>query len=143
MTVVAFLVPGEPVAKGRPRVTTVQGRARMFTPARTERAEDRVALFARNAMEGREMLYGALAAELGVVLPIPMSWSKRRQAAARSGEVRPAKRADCDNYAKLALDAMNGIVYRDDCLVVDLVVRKFYGERPGLSVCVRRIGEAP
>jgi hypothetical protein len=43
---------------------------------------------------------------------------------------------DSDNLAKLALDAMEGIVYADDVQVVELWVRKVYGSEPGVGVSV-------
>jgi len=42
---------------------------------------------------------------------------------------------DCDNYAKLVLDAMEGIVYEDDVLVRPLILDKFYDkENPRVEI---------
>ena len=48
-----FEIPGDPVAKARPRAAMVAGRARLYTPAKTEKYEARVAVFAQQAMAGR------------------------------------------------------------------------------------------
>ena len=53
---VEFFVPGQPVGKGRPRATVRAGRARLYTPAKTEKYEARVALFAQQAMAGRPVI---------------------------------------------------------------------------------------
>ena len=46
-------------------------------------------------------------------------------------------RRDLDNLSKAVLDAMNGIVYKDDCQVVDLHLRKFYNSPEyGVTVTV-------
>ena len=36
---------------------------------------------------------------------------------------------DADNLAKSIMDAMNGILFDDDTVVVELNVKKYYGER--------------
>lgn len=133
---VAFTVPGEPGAKGRPRATTVGGKARMYTPAKTERYESRVALFARQAMQGAEPMSAPLSVRITAFLPIPASWSKRRQAQADADRIRPAKRPDADNLAKAVTDGCNSIVWRDDSLIVDLHVSKRYGWAPRVDVSV-------
>ena len=38
---------------------------------------------------------------------------------------RPIKRPDTDNIAKIVLDSLNGLAYKDDSAVVDLVVKSF------------------
>ena len=60
-------------------------------------------------------------------MPVPASYSKKAREACLSGETRPTKKPDVDNILKAFLDAMNGIVYLDDCQVVDLHVKKVYG----------------
>ena len=43
---------------------------------------------------------------------------------------------DADNFSKAALDGCNAIIFRDDRLVTDLIVRKRYSERPRLVITV-------
>ena len=52
--------------------------------------------------------------------------------AAQEAMVRP----DTDNYVKAALDAINGIVVSDDCLVVELAAEKRYARVPQLRIVV-------
>jgi Holliday junction resolvase RusA-like endonuclease len=47
------------------------------------------------------------------------------------------KKPDIDNVAKCFLDAMNGIVYKDDSQVVSLHVTKEYGTVGMVEVMVR------
>ena len=79
-----FEIPGDPVAKARPRASMVAGRARLYTPAKTEKYEARVALFAQQAMAGRPVIEGPVALSVTALFPIPASWPKKRQAAARA-----------------------------------------------------------
>ena len=70
---------------------------------------------------------------------IPSSWSKKKQAAAEAGEVRPTGRPDLDNIVKLYADAFNGVVWRDDSQVVRVVSEKRYSDRPGVLVTVMEV----
>jgi Holliday junction resolvase RusA-like endonuclease len=78
--------------------------------------------------------------ELLAELPIPASWSKKRRNLAILGLIRPGTRPDLDNLFKLAADAMlNGVVVRNDTLVVEIRARKIYGLQPKLVVTVRPV----
>lgn len=91
-------------------------------------------------MEGRALLAGPLAVCIRAYLPIPKSLSKAKRAAAILGDLRPTVRPDCDNFGKLALDALNTIAWRDDAQVVSLLVTKHYSERPRLDLTASEIG---
>ncbi|OQS41144.1 RusA family crossover junction endodeoxyribonuclease [Chromobacterium haemolyticum] len=140
MTPIRFTVPGAPVGKGRPKVSTRGGKfARMYTPEKTASYEGMVALAAQQAMAGRAPLTGPADVRMLITLPIPASWSKKKQAAAIAGQVLPTKKPDADNVVKALFDGMNGIVWTDDVQACDIVVRKRYGETPGVVVQVQEI----
>lgn len=123
-------VPGQPRGKQRPRMTR-QGHA--YTPHQTVVAEAWVRSCTVDQV-GQLALDCPLAVDLTVVVPVPRSWSKKRQEAARTGDTKPTGKPDLDNIAKLHLDALNGILWLDDAQVVDLRVRKVYGEAPGVVI---------
>jgi Holliday junction resolvase RusA-like endonuclease len=129
-------IPGEPVAKGRPRFSRKSGRA--YTPATTAKAETniRACMFAQ---AGQPMLDGALDVDLVCVMPIPGSWSARKQASARAGVVRPAGRPDLENMVKTVLDAGNGVLWKDDSQVCGLAATKTYGDKPCVILTVRAV----
>lgn len=131
---VTFHVPGPPVGKGRPRASTVNGHARLYTPGKTRDYEARVALAAERAMEGRTAFDGPVSVTFEAVFQIP-KWSKRKVAAALAGDIVPTTKPDWDNIAKTS-DALNGIVWRDDKQVADGRVVKRYGETPGVWITV-------
>lgn len=139
---VSFLVPGEPVGKGRPRIGKVGNHARMFTPAKTASYEGLIALAGTNAMDGRTLLECPVMVEMRIVLAIPQSMSKKRKALAIAGELFPTKKPDMDNVIKAIYDGLNGVVWKDDVQVVDAFVRKRYGEVPGVHVRIIPIEEA-
>jgi Holliday junction resolvase RusA-like endonuclease len=136
---VAFTVPGEPKGKQRPRATVIAGRARLYTPKQTVSEEGAVRLFASQAMQGRDPLDEAVGVDIVAYLPIPLSWSGVQRRLALEGGRRPTGRPDAENISKLICDAMNGLVYRDDALIVALRIRKRYCNRPRIEVSVEPI----
>ena len=135
-----FTIPGEPTAKGRPRATTVNGQARLYTPKKTVNYESLVALSAQQAMGDRTIFDGPVSLGINAVFQIPKSWSKKRRTANYHNPEYVTKRPDFDNILKAVCDGMNGVVWIDDSQVA-LIDRssKVYGEYPGVFVVVRAL----
>ena len=69
----------------------------------------------------------------------PSSWPKKRKAAAHYVTGKP----DVDNVCKLVADAMNGIAYRDDAQIAELVFSHLYtDEQERAEVIVRELSAA-
>ena len=51
--------------------------------------------------------------------------------------IRPKKKPDVDNVAKIILDALNKEAYYDDAQVVDFQLRKFYSDNPRVVVTIQ------
>jgi Holliday junction resolvase RusA-like endonuclease len=130
---IEFVIPGAPVGKGRPRSTRS---GRHYTPEATRAYEALVARCALVARGQAKPFSEPVSLWLTAYVPIPASWSKAKQSQARSGELRPSSRPDLDNVLKAVADAMNGIVYTDDALVVALTATKYYSEQPRVEVLV-------
>jgi Holliday junction resolvase RusA-like endonuclease len=71
------------------------------------------------------------------VFAIPISYTQKAQRAAREGHMRPTGRPDVENIAK-QMDAFNKLVWRDDSLIVEETIRKFFGDNPLLMVEIWR-----
>ena len=127
MTSITITVPGDPVAKGRPRITTRGGYARAYTPQKTRDYEARVAAEARKVMGGRKPLQGPLSVEIEAYMPIPASWSRGREYEAALQIIEPTSRPDLTNIAKAVEDALNGVVWKDDSQITELGLVKKYG----------------
>lgn len=138
---ISIVIPGPPIAKGRPRISTVGKFARAFTPAKTRRYEDMIRCEAADAMGERGPLDEPVSVVVTAYVAPPKSLSKKRRQDALDGVTKPVTRPDLDNYAKAALDGCNAIVFRDDSLVTDLIVRKRYSERPRLVITVETEAE--
>ncbi len=123
----SFVVPGEPRAQGRPRFSTHGGFPRAYDPKTSVDFKARVALFARES--GLISTNGAVRVAIDV-------YNKRPQAKCRKkdfdGVIPCWKRPDCDNFGKGICDALNGIAWRDDAQVQELLVRKWYHEIGGV-----------
>jgi Holliday junction resolvase RusA-like endonuclease len=130
---IAFYVPGEPVAKGRPRFVCATGRT--FTPAKTISYEGQVKSAAYVAMDCARPMEGPVRLTVRATWLVPKSWSKKRKDAAVWKESKP----DADNIAKIVKDALNGLVYRDDAQVAELIVQKRYGVLAGLTVSIEQL----
>lgn len=139
MTLVAFAVPGLPVAKGRPRLTTRGGIARAYTPEKTRAYEDAIRIKALAAMDGQDPLDGPVSLSITAYLPIPQRMNRADRAKALDGTLVPVTRPDADNYAKAALDACNAVLFRDDAQVTELMVRKRYSADPRLLIVMEAV----
>ena len=134
---ITFTVPGVPVGKGRPKFARRGNFVTTYTPERTASYENLVKFYAALAMKNGKPLYnGPLSVLFDVRVPIPASWSKKNKAAALNQDLRPTTKPDADNIAKLLCDAMNGVVYTDDKLIVELMVRKWYSETPCVEITI-------
>ncbi len=72
---------------------------------------------------------------------IPVSASKKRQAAMEAGEVRPVKKPDADNIIKVVADSLNQVAYRDDVDLVKVELEKFYSWQPRIEVEIKSLEE--
>ena len=124
----SFVVPGEPVGKGRPRFTRT---GRTFTPKKTVTAESMVALFARDAYR-HEPTECPCMVDIVAHFAMPKSWGPRKRAEMLDKPC--TKRPDGDNVAKLVCDSLNGLVWRDDAQVGDLIIRKRWAECSAVGI---------
>lgn len=128
--VLRFVVPGEPVPKGRARtrvVTTRGGKAfaSHYTPGETKAYEERVALLCRVAVAGARW-----------------AWTKADRFAlvVQVYRAHEGKGGDLDNYVKAISDAINGVAFGDDRYVrgIGAALQEPDPARPRVEVEVRK-----
>ena len=128
---ITFTVLGEPVGKARQRVT----RFGTYTPEATTMYENLIKTeYRRQCRDHRFDDKQPLRIEIRAEYLIPATASKVKRAAMLRGEIRPMKKPDWDNVGKVVSDALNKLAYRDDTQIVDCTVRKFYSDRPKITV---------
>lgn len=143
---VSFTVYGEPKGKGRPRVSIrkfknakgeEQSYSKAYTPQDTVNYETLVRTEYR--MQCEEYMFPdkqMLDMRIQAFYPIPKSASKRMRERMINHEVRPTKKPDSDNIIKIIADSLNNIAYHDDSQIVDVMFRKFYAEKPRVTVTI-------
>ena len=85
--------------------------------------------------EVKRLLVGAVKLNLIFEFKIPKSWTKKKRNQAHL-EI-PV--GDCDNLGKGVMDALEGIVFKNDRQVKELSIKKFYGDRDMVFINISQI----
>ena len=115
---ITFELAGHPQGKGRARAYRRGNFIGHYTPEKTRSYEGMIRTAAMEAMGSHHPLDCPVQVTLCAFFDIPKSFSKKKRAAAITGEIKPAKKPDIDNIIKAWVDAMNGVVFKDDCQIV-------------------------
>jgi Holliday junction resolvase RusA-like endonuclease len=134
-----FSVAGHPQGKGRARAFVRGGHVGHYTPEKTRSYEGMIRFMAQQEMAGREPMLGPVGVRLTALFDVPQSWSKTKKMRAITNDILPAKKPDLDNIMKAFVDAMNGVVFKDDCQIVHSYCDKRYGPAPQVIVTVAPI----
>lgn len=126
------------MAKQRPKFSRQGSYMRTYTPAKTTNYENLVKVIYQEKYLGQDLLNGPLSAEIKAYCKTPKT-SKKRLMAMLNGTIRPTKKPDCDNIAKIILDALNNIAYDDDKNIVDLKVEKHFSDIPRVEVQIKEL----
>ncbi len=125
-TSIKVTIPMEPVAKGRPKFTK---RGFAYTPAKTKDAEKFIRAFVSGYPKFATGL--PLAMSIDFYLSKPKSVGKKREF--------PTTRPDIDNYCKLILDSLNGVLFHDDGQIIRLLARKEYGSPSRIEISIEEV----
>lgn len=117
-----IVVEGKIKGKARPRVVGKHA----FTPGETVNYENWIRL--NYMQQDNRKLLGPIRANITAYYSIPNSYTKKRVQAIKEGQEYPCKKPDSDNIAKIILDSLNGLAYKDDSQVVELNISKKYTE---------------
>lgn len=141
MSEVRFTVYGNPVAKQRARVVRRGSFVSSYTPKETLEGEASIREVAQALLrEGKaRRLEGAIEADLAFYREPQRSCSHKDRERKLAGILRPVGAPDWDNLAKLACDALNGVLYGDDSQITDVVVRKRYCTTPRTEIVLREV----
>lgn len=126
-----IVIDGKPMGKQRPRFNGKTGS--VHTPSKTVNYENWVKLCYQQQCKG-EKLTGKIAASIMAYYPIPKNTSKIKKNYMLLGIERPTKKPDVDNIAKVILDSLNGLAYKDDKQIIFCSISKWYGENPKVEV---------
>lgn len=125
-----IVIYGEPVPQGRPKFASFGGHVHAYDPAKSKNYKQLVRFWVTQylkKLDGFKLLQNALCVDLTFYMSIPTSWAKKKRIEASQGIIRPIVRnADIDNCIKAVLDANNGLLWSDDCIITDISARKRY-----------------
>lgn len=133
---IKFVVLGKPVAKARPRMTR-QGFA--YTPQKTINYENLVRYTFQSEFPSHEPFLGLIEANITCIFDIPKSYSKKKTKELLETHNNYNHKPDLDNIAKIILDSLNGIAYKDDSQVTILHINKEYGNQAKVIVELEEI----
>jgi Holliday junction resolvase RusA-like endonuclease len=133
---ISFKIPGGPQGKRRARFFRAGHFIKSHAEPQTVNFETFICEMSCLAHPGFVPLGGALDVEIRAFCGIPKA-SKKKRALMESGELRPAKKPEPDDIAKVILDALTGLAFKNDSQVVRLGVEKWYADRERVAVEVR------
>ena len=132
---VEFTIDGDPIGKARPRMNTRTGKA--YTPTKTRMYEDYIKLLYRTQV--KYYFEGYVRLTIKAFYGVAKSDSKKKKEDKLSNILRPIKKPDLDNIVKLIADGLNGIAYKDDTQIVEIVAKKYYSDKPRVEVVIQDI----
>lgn len=143
---IVFTVPGEVRGQGRPRTQIINSKdgksyAHIYQTNKDIDAKHNIQLYAKDALARKSYVMAGpdgmgISVMVKIFVKVPRSFSKKKTEAALAGEILPQRKPDLDNVLKSVLDAMNGVVYRDDKEVTKTAVARYYAESDYLAVKV-------
>ena len=137
--IISLNIPGQPVAKGRPRFARRGKKIITYTPEKTADYENMIKAIAIEVMQGRLPSKAPLEINAVLSFEIPASWPKKKRQEAIEGKIMATKKPDADNCIKLVLDACNKICYEDDSQIVSVILFKEYSEYPTTRLVIREL----
>ena len=134
---VTFKLDADPVGKQRARYARRGNFVQTYTPDKTRNYEALLKEAAIEAMGSAEPLETPVSLYLYIRVPIPKSFSKKKVQDCLNGSEQPMKKPDSSNVLKSVEDAMNGVVYRDDCQIINHHITRVYSTLAGVDICVK------
>lgn len=134
----SFEIKERAVGKERPRYSAKSGR--MYTPTKTSSFEEKVRVAFKSKYNiALEPSTREFKVKITAYFKPAESLSKKKKQELIDGEFGFLHRPDADNVAKAILDALNGLAYKDDSQVANLLIFKLYGEENKILVEMEEI----
>jgi len=132
-------VPAIPVAQPRVKATTINGFARVYNPRGPVDVFKSTVQMAVSAAYSGKPLEGPFSVSIVFVFPRPKSMVRKRRPMPRE---RHAQKPDRDNLDKAVLDAMKGLIFRDDAQVCAGSIEKWIAagdEQPHVTIVIEEL----
>lgn len=129
-------IPGEAIAKQRPRATVIGGHAKVYTPKETINYESYIKYLFTSKFREFVPLEVAIKIDIEIHKTIPISVSDKKKKLMKDNLLPATTKPDLDNIIKIITDALNKVAYKDDNLIVEINARKKYSKVPKAIVTI-------
>jgi len=131
----SFVIHTEPRPKKRPKVY----RWATVNPSKKDEEDVRI-LFKKIKTKPKKPLSQQIRVQFKFYVTPPKSTPQWKYEYIENGYLRPNKSPDLDNYVKLILDALNGLLWEDDRFIVEIHSGKYYTlDRPRTEIFVSEL----
>lgn len=140
MATIKLIIPGEPIAKKRPRFARRGKFVSTYNDQQTE--EGKFIAQALAQLNGKSPVTGPVMLKLSCYKSRPKGhYGTGRNAGKlkKSAPWFPTTKPDLDNYVKFVLDCLNEIVFKDDAQVVMESSVKHYSDKPRTEIEIAEI----
>ena len=127
MIKLTITIPGQPIAKKRPRFARRGKFVTTYNPQETE--EGKFICLMRSQFDGPPIPAG-----IPVIMSIYFSVKIPKSLPKKKIEIGPVRKPDIDNMIKFVMDCANGILWHDDAQVVHIRATKVYDENPQTKI---------
>lgn len=135
---VFFTIEGKPRGKERPKFNSKKKKC--YTPDTTVEYEKLVKWSYRS--QCKSYYFGdktPLKMVLMIYYYIAKSDKKQVKKDKLNAHIRPTLTPDIDNVIKAVCDGLNGLAYKDDAQIVEVVAKKYYSDNPRVEVQIREV----
>lgn len=138
MTELSFVVIGKPIGKARARTVRRGNFIHSYTPQKTVDYENLIrSAFIDKYPDHKPIEDKPITLEICAYFELPASYSKKlKQELAEKTFLPNIKKPDWDNVGKTVGDALNGIAWKDDSLIVNAKVAKLYYNEGNLLLII-------
>ena len=133
---IELIIEGNPVAQGRPIFNSYTKRA--HDPIKSKNYKMFVGLTAKRQYHGM-LIDCPIRVEIDVYRANQKSISKKELDRREKKLSMPTVKPDIDNYVKGIKDALNGVIWIDDNLVVELEAKKYYSVNPRIEIRIKEL----
>lgn len=135
-----IIIPGKPIAKKRPRFWSKGKASGVVNVQRTEEGEYLGKI--EKQIEGFKPMAGPVKVFVWFGFPRPKSHygtGKNTGILKQSAPKNLIKKPDLDNAVKFIFDVLNGLVWIDDCQIIQFLAAKEYTENPRTEITIEEL----
>ena len=140
-TMIDMTIDIKPLPQPRPRFARRGNFVTTYDTPKIKTYKKHIEIAVKNEMVSKNisMTERPLIINLTFTFAPPKSYPKYKVKEIMGGKVQFTKNVDVDNLAKAVMDAINGVAYKDDRQVVELNVKKRYGEKDAVHIKIKEV----